>query len=305
MSLNYKHLYYFYMVAREGNLARASVKMNLTPQTISGQIKVFEQSIGEKLFRKSGRKQVVTATGNTILQYAENIFSVGRQLEDALQRGDLDRPSEFRVGVADVVPKSIAFKFLLPALETGMTSKLVCHEFDLVKLLAELAIHELDMVIADNRMPDNVDIRGYSHELGSSDIQFFAAPTLLSKLKGTFPQSLNGQPMLLPGRAAAIRQLVMDFLKVRNIYPVIVGEFDDTALLKAFGSEAIGVFFAPSIIANEIQKQFNVKSIGILSEVKQTFYAISVERKISHPAVKAITDNARNMFIRNNNLRSG
>ncbi|NNE37476.1 MAG: transcriptional activator NhaR [Gammaproteobacteria bacterium] len=295
--MNYKHLYYFYVVAREGSLLRASDRLNLTPQTVSGQLKVFEETIGNKLFRKSGRKLVLTDQGNKVLDYAEDIFSIGQQLENALHTGVTDKPSEFRVGVADVIPKSIAFKFLLPTLSSGESTKLVCHEFDLVKLMAELAVHELDMVIADCPMPANIDVRAYNHVLGSSDIEFFAAPGLIAKLKGEFPRCMDRHPLLLPGPSAAIRQPVLGWLEYNSIFPVIIGEFDDTALLKAFGSEGIGIFFAPSVIGNEICRQFNVQSIGITSEVKQDFYAISVERKISHSSVKIVTESARDILL--------
>ncbi len=297
MRLNYKHLYYFYLVAREGSLLRASDRLNLTPQTVSGQLKVFEDSIGEQLLRKSGRKLALTDQGRKVLGYAEEIFSIGEQLENALHTGVTNKPSEFRVGVADVIPKSIAFKFLLPSIHANEPIKLICHEFDLVKLMTELAVHELDMVIADSPMPTNIDVRAYNHLLGASDIEFFAAPKLISNLKGNFPDCIDTQPMLIPGPAAAIRQPVLDWLETRNIYPIIIGEFDDTALLKAFGSEGTGVFFAPSVIGDEICRQFKVQSIGITSEVKQSFYAISVERKISHTSVKTVTDSARDILL--------
>ena len=299
MRINYKHLYYFLVVAREGGVIRASEKLNVTPQTISGQLKMLEESIGEALFQKSGRNLMLTEAGRVTHEYAEDIFALGKELQDVLQQGVATRPREFRVGIADVVPKSIAYKFLKPALGIPEALRIVCREQDLTELIAELAVHQLDLVIADSPMPSSLNVRGYNHPLGSSSIEFFAEPKLAKKLKGKIPECLHGTPMLLPSDAAAIRQPVLDWLEQQDIHPIIAGEFDDTSLLKAFGAGGVGVFFVASIIGAEIRSQYNVVSVGKVNTIQQDFYAISVERRITHPAVKAITDNARNLLAQN------
>lgn len=296
MRLNYKHLYYFWVVAREGGVIRASDKLHLTPQTISGQLKMLEESIGESLLEKSGRRLELTEAGRMTLEYAEDIFALGKELEDVLQQGMASRPKAFRVGIADVVPKSIAYKFLFPALNIPHSFRIVCREQDLTELMAELAIHQLDMVIADSPMPASVNVSGYNHKLGSSSIEFFAEPSLAKGLKGKLPGSLQGVPMLLPSPAAAVRQPVLDWLDKNDIRPVIAGEFDDTALLKAFGAGGTGVFFVASVISAEVRRQYHVVSLGKVDAVQQEFYAISVERRITHPAVKVITDTARDLL---------
>lgn len=296
MALNYKHLHYFLIVAREGGIIRASEKLNITPQTISGQLKMLEDSVGEQLFQKSGRNLVLTEAGRMTLEYAEDIFALGKELEDVLHQGIGNRPKEFRVGIADVVPKSIAYKFLAPSLNGPQSLRIICREQDLTELMVELAVHQLDMVIADSPIPSSVNVQGYNHMLGSSSIEFFAEPKLEKKLKGQLPHCLDGMPLLLPSYAAAIRQPVLDWLEENDVSPVIAGEFDDTALLKAFGAGGTGVFFVPSIIATEIRRQYNVLSIGKVAAIKQDFYAISVERRITHPAVKLIRDTARDLL---------
>lgn len=291
--INYKHLHYFWVVAKQGSIARASERLHLTPQTISGQITLLEESLGEALFKKAGRNLVLTDTGRLALSYADEIFSLGSEMEEMLRSLPDERPMVFKVGVVDVVPKSIAYRLLSPALDLQDMVHMVCKENSLEELLAELALHRIDLVIADGPIPAGLNVRGYNHSLGESGISFMAVPGMAKTLKKNFPQSLNATRLLLPSESNSVRSRLMDWLEAMHVYPQIAGEFDDSALMKAFGQAGTGVFIVPTAIAGEVAKQYGVQVIGETEEVREQFYAISVERRISHPAVAAITETAR------------
>jgi len=291
--INYKHLHYFWEVARHGSIARASEYLHLTPQTISGQISVLEERLGEALFQKAGRNLELTDTGRLVLSYADEIFSLGSELEESLRNLPSERPMEFKVGVVDVVPKTIAYRLLAPALELPNAVRIVCRENSLEELLAELALHRIDMVIADGPIPSGLNVRGYNHQLGECGISFLAVPELAKKLKKNFPNSLNAAPLLMPSENNSVQGRLLQWMNGLHIYPRIVGEFDDSALMKVFGQAGTGVFMAPSAIADEVARHYGVQIIGATEDVREQFYAISVERKISHPAVAAITEIAR------------
>ena len=291
--INFKHLHYFWVVAKQGGIARASEILHLTPQTISGQISLLEDSLGEALFSKVGRNLELTDAGRLVLSYAEEIFSLGGELEDTVRNLPSGRPMVFRVGVADVVPKTIAYRLLAPAMRLPGAMRIVCKENSLDSLLAELALHRIDMVLADSPIPSGLDIRGYSHSLGECGISFLATPELASDLRGEFPQSLNGAPLLMPSDVNQVQRRLLYWLDSQHIHPRIVGEFDDSALMKAFGQAGAGIFVTPTAIAMENMKQYEVEVIGSTESVHEHFYAISVERKISHPAVAEITQTAR------------
>jgi LysR family transcriptional regulator, transcriptional activator of nhaA len=291
--INYKHLHYFWVVAKQGGITRASERLHLTPQTISGQISLLEDSLGEALFRKVGRNLELTETGRLVLSYADEIFSLGGELEEMVRNLPADRPYIFKVGVVDVVPKSIAYRLLGPALELPDPVRIVCKESSLDNLLAELALHRIDMVIADGPIPAGLGVRGFNHSLGECGVSFLAIDKLAKSLSGNFPQSLNAAPLLLPSEINLVRPRLMEWLDGLHIHPRIVGEFDDSALMKAFGQAGAGVFVAPSAIAEEAAKQYGVQIVGNTEEVREQFYAISIERRISHPAVSAITETAR------------
>jgi len=293
MMINYKHLHYFWMVAKEGGIARASERLHLTPQTISGQLTLLEENLGEALLTKVGRNLELTETGRLVLSYADEIFSLGGELEEMMHNLPGGRPMVFKVGVAEVVPKSIAYRLLAPALQLPEPVRIVCREGSIGSLLAELAIHRVDLVIADEPIPPSVNVRGFNHMLGDCGISFLATLQLSQTLGNNFPYSLNGAPMLLPGEMTVVRSRLMRWLDGLHIYPRIVGEFDDSALMKAFGQTGAGVFIAPTPIAAEVEKQYGVVTVGQTDEVRDHFYAISVERKISHPAVAAISETAR------------
>lgn len=294
---NYKQLHYFWAVAKTGSIVRACEQLNLTPQTISGQIGLLEKSLGVKLFRRAGRRLELTETGRLTLSYAEDIFQAGGELEEALRSHPEDRHILFRVGIADVVPKSIAYHLLAPAMALPAPVRIICKEDKLERLLAELAIQRLDLVIADSPMPAEIDVKGYSHKLGECGISFFATAKLAAVYGHDFPRGLHGAPMLIPGESSMVRGRLMRWFGEQQLQPRIVGEFDDSALMKAFGQSGIGVFIAPSVIADEVQHQYGVEVIGQTDEVNELFYAISVERRLNHPAVVAVTSAAREAFF--------
>jgi LysR family transcriptional activator of nhaA len=296
--MNFKHLYYFWVTAKAGGIMRAGEQLHTTPQTLSGQIKVLEDWLGRKLFRKAGRQLELTEHGRLALGYADQIFSLGQDLETALRQVRGVQPRlDFRVGVADSVSKSVAYRLLEPAFLIDQPIKLLASEGKFEDLLAQLALHRLDLVIADEPMPKRVSVKAFNHALGSSALSCFAAPGLKSRIKGPFPACLDGMPMLVPGATASVRRQLEGWFAKHQIAPVVVGEFDDAALMKAFGREGQGVFLAPSVLEEETCTQFGVSSIGRTSELVEEFYAVSVERRITHPCVLAITDAARGQLF--------
>jgi LysR family transcriptional activator of nhaA len=291
--MNYKHLYYFWTVAKAGSIARASEQLHLTPQTISGQLSLFENVLGETLFDRSRRRFALTDAGRTVFGYAEEIFSLGKEMEEVLHHRPGGRPLQFRVGVSDAVPKALAYKLIEPALRATEHSRIVCREGKVAGLMAELAIHQLDIVIADSPMPPRIDVKAFNHHLGECGLTFFATPALAEQYAGAFPQRLDGAPLLLPGDDVAVRPKLIRWFDQNRIRPRITGEFDDSALMAAFGQAGAGIFSAPNAIAEQIQEQYGVVKIGATDEITEGFYAISVERRLSHPAVIAISEAAR------------
>jgi LysR family transcriptional activator of nhaA len=291
-TLNYKHLHYFRTVAKAGGVARAAERLHLTPQSISEQLKLLEQSLGRELFRRTGRRLELTDAGRVALAYADEIFPRGEELQDVLRQG-VEMPEVLHVGVADVVPKSIAFRLLEPVLRLPEPMRIVCREWRLKDLLAELAVHRLDVVIADSPMPATLDVRAFGHYLGTCAVAFFAAPALARKCTGRFPRSLDGAPLLLPGQDAVVRPKLAQWLAERGLRPRVVGEFDDRALMHDFGGAGSGIFPAPAPLRDEIVERYGVERLGETDEVVETFYAISVERRLAAPAVLAIRNAAR------------
>ena len=296
--MNFKHLYYFWVTAKAGGIMRAGEQLHTTPQTLSGQIKLLEDRLGRKLFRKSGRQLELTEHGRLALGYADQIFSLGQDMETALRqvRG-VQRRLDFRVGVADSVSKSVAYRLLEPAFTMVQPIKLLASEGKFDDLLAQLALHRLDLVITDEPMPKRVSVKAFSHPLGRSAMSFFAAPALMPRIKGSFPRCLDDVPMLVPGATASVRRQLEGWFAQHQIAPVVVGEFDDAALMKAFGREGQGVFMAPSVLEAETCRQFGVAVVGQTAELVEEFYAVSIERRISHPCVLAITDAARGQLF--------
>ena len=297
--LNYGHLLYFWTVAREGSITRASEILHLTPQTISGQIRTLEESIGDPLFRRSGRRLVLTEMGSFVFDYAEDIFSVGAELTQALKSQTRRGPVVFTVGITDVMPKLIAARVLEPALELDDPVKVVCLEGKLEALLADLAVHRLDMVLSDRPAPEGLNIRVYSHRLGECGISFFADATTAKRLRRRFPQSLSNASVLLPTANTALRRSLDAWMDDQGLTPTIVGEFEDSALLKAVGQTGRRVFPGPSAIEKEIKAQYRVSVIGRTDDVREAFYAISPERRLKHPAASAISLAARTRLFLN------
>jgi LysR family transcriptional activator of nhaA len=291
--LNYKHLYYFREVATTGSISRASDSLHLTPQTISGQLGLLEEALGVELLQKSGRNLELTEAGRVALGYADEIFQIGARLEEAMRHYPKGGVQTFRVGVSDVVPKSIAYRLLAPAMQLPQAAiRIVCTEGKLTDLLAELAVHRMELVIADSPMPNNMNVRCFNHELGSSSISFFAMPVMQAKLKGEFPQCLNDAELLIPCDGTAVRSKLRQWFQKNDLHPRIVGEFDDSALMKAFGQAGTGIFVAPTALeANMRSEGFGL--LGRADDINEQFFAISVERRITHPAVKAITESAQ------------
>ncbi len=296
--INYKHLRYFWVVAKSGSIASASESLHLTPQTISGQISMLENSLGEMLFNRVGRGLELTETGRLVLSYADEIFSLGGELEQKIRDLPQGRTLVFKVGITDVVPKSIAYRLLTPAMQLDMPVRIVCREGDITSLLADLAIHRVDLVIADETIPAAVNVLGFNHPLGECGISFLAAPKIVDQLSGEFPENIKGADFLLPGESTLVRNRLLQWLDKQHIHPRIVGEFDDSALMKAFGQAGSGIFISPTPIAEEVASQYGVVIIGKTEQVREEFYAISVERKISHPAVTAITEMAREWLFK-------
>jgi LysR family transcriptional activator of nhaA len=297
--MNFKHLYYFWKVAKAGGVVRASEQLHLTPQTVSGQIALLEEALGAPLFSRNGRALELTAVGRLALGYADDIFALGAEMEEALRnRPSSGRPVEFRVGVADAVSKAIAYRLIAPATRMPTPTRIVCRESRLDGLLAELAAHRLDLVIAGAPIPPTVSVRAYNHRLGRSGVSFFAEARLAKRLKGKFPACLDGAPMLVPGSDAAIRARLDRWHESLRLRPNIVGEFDDTALMKAFGQQGAGVFIGPSVIEAEIETQYKVKTLGRTDELTEEFFAITIERRVTHPCIIAISEAARDeLFI--------
>lgn len=286
--VNYKQLHYFWAVAKAGSIVRASRQLHITPQTLSGQIGILEESLGVSLFRRVGRGIELTETGQLALTYADDIFQTGNALEETLRTGAKQSHRLFRVGISDSVPKSIAYRLLAPAMLLTESIKIVCREGKLEPLLGELAIHKLDLVLADRPMPSEIDIKGSSTLLSECGISFFGSADLAEKYGSLFPKNINNAPMLVPGEDSTIRKRLMQWLSAQRIHPQIIGEFDDSALMRAFGQAGIGIFTAPSIIEAEVVQQHNVIKLGQTDGVIERFYAISVEKRASHPAVVAI-----------------
>ena len=296
--MNFKHLHYFWVTAKAGGVMRAGAQLHTTPQTLSGQIRLLEEDLGRKLFQKSGRSMELTEAGRLALGYADQIFTLGGELETAVRQAHGGQPVlEFRVGVADAVNKSVAYRLLEPALGLEVPVRMVASEGKFSELLSQLALNRLDLVIADEPMSRRINVRAFNHPLGRSSMAFFATPGLAAQLQGPFPACLHGEPMLIPGAQASVRQQLEAWLTRHSIAPRIVGEFDDGALMTAFGRQGRGVFMVPGVMEAETLAQYGVQCVGRSDELVEEFFAVSVERRITHPCVVAITDAARGQLF--------
>lgn len=290
--MNFKHLHYFWKVAKHGGVIRASEAIHISPQTLSGQIKLLEEQMGTALFKRSGRSLELTDAGRLALEYAEEMFALGAELDQVIRHYEKGRPSEFRVGVADVLPKSLAYRLLRPAVSLAEPVRIVCREWRLDRLLAELALHRLDLVIADSAIPPNIDVRAYSHKLGESGVSFLAHPELVRQVTEPFPLCLNQIPLLMPGDDSALRRKLTEWLDKKRIRVSIAGEFDDAALMAAFGRERIGAFPVPSVLVDEYLASGDLQLLGHADQLHIEYFALSAQRRLTHPCVLAITSKA-------------
>jgi LysR family transcriptional activator of nhaA len=293
--LNHHHLFHFWTVVREGGVTRASEKLHVSQPTVSGQLRELQEALGEKLLARSGRSVVLTDVGRTVYRYADEIFALGRELQQAV-KGRVTHPARLAVGVALVVPKLVAYQMLEPALHLPEPVQLDCVHERPERLVAELALYTLDLVLADSPAPPNVKIRAYSHLLGECGVSVFGTEAVAARYRRRFPASLDGAPFLLPSSDSGLRLSLEEWFRKSGIRPRVVGTFEDNALIDAFGQAGAGLFAMPSAIDAEVRRQYRVRLLGHLGAVRQRFYAITVERKLRNPAVIAISERARALF---------
>lgn len=296
--LNYHHLLYFWTVAREGTIARAGEKLHLGQPAISTQLRRLEQSLGQKLFQKSGRKLELTEQGRMVYRYADEIFTLGRELLDTAKGRPVGGPLKLVVGIVDNLPKLIAKRLLEPALRLPENVRLICREDSLDQLLSQLALNSVDIILSDAPVTSTMKVRAFNHLLGESSVSILGTKELAKKYRRGFPGSLNGAPILLPTRLSSLRRELDRWLDASDLHPIIRAEFDDSALLKVFGQAGEGLFPAPTVIEAEVRQQYQVEVVGRIDSIREQFYAISGERKLKHPAVVAITEAARQEIFR-------
>lgn len=291
--LNYHHLLYFWTVARTGSVTKACQELNLTQPAVSAQIRMLERAFGEKLFMKRGRNLALTDVGRLVYRYADEIFLLGREMQETLAGRPSGRPQRLVVGVCDQVPKLIAFRLLEPVLQRGEPVHLVIRDDKPERLFADLAIHSLDLVISDAPVGASAKVRAFNHLLGETDVTIYGAPALAAQYRKRFPESLSGAPFLLPTEGTTMHRSLAAWFDSVGVRPNVVAEIDDSAVLKVFGQGGIGLFASPTAIEADVMLQYGVKPVGRIETLKERFYAISIERKITHPVVKEITSEAR------------
>ena len=299
MRLNYHHLYYFWTTVREGGVSKASAALHVTQPTISKQLRLLEEQLGEALFDRRSARMTLTESGQLAFDYAEEIFSLGNEFVESLQGFSGSRDRRLRVGISDVLPKLACHRILAPVLDPTGRTRLVCEEDMTDRLLAELSLQRLDLVLTDAPIAGAAKVKAFNHFLGDCGVTFFASESTRQRLSGPFPDCLHQAPFLAPTENTQIRRSLERWLSARELRPIIVAEFHDSALMKVFGREGAGVFIGPSVIADEICREFNAVAIGQTDTVRESFYAITVERKVKHPAMIRIAENARqNLFGR-------
>ncbi len=291
--LNYHHLLYFWVVACHGSVTRAAAELRLAQPTVSTQLRTLEEVLGEKLFARTGRRLVLTDVGRLVFRYADEIFGLGRELLETVKGRPTGQPMRLTVGIADAVPKLIAYRLLRPALTGAEPVRIICREDKPDRLLAQLAVHGLDLVLSDAPIGQTTKVRAFNHLLGECGVTFFGTPALARTCRRGFPRSLGGAPMRLPTDNTALRRSLDDWFESEDIRPRVVSEFEDSALLMAFGQAGMGLFPAPSAIERQVRSQYGVVVVGRLDTVCERFYAISGERRLKHPAVVAISEAAR------------
>lgn len=286
--INFRHLYYFWVAAKEGGVTRASERLGVAVQTVSTQIAQLEKTIGKSLLAPQGRRLVLTEAGEIALGYADQIFLLSEQMQETLDESDVGNSMRLNVGISDSLPKLTAYHLLEAALHLPKQVRLSCHEGKFESLLADLALHKFDVVLTDRPVSSAASLRVFSHSLGEDQVMLYGRPSLAEKYQDNFPQSLHSAPILLPTRNNALRGRLDQWFEIQNVRPHVVGEFEDTALLKTFGRAGMGLFPAPAALAKGIEAQFDSVIVGEITQVREQFFAISTELKIQHPAVEAI-----------------
>jgi LysR family transcriptional regulator, transcriptional activator of nhaA len=295
--INYQHLFYFWHVVTEGSITAACEKLHLAQPTISGQLTVFEQAVGEKLFYKQGRKLQLTDTGRIVFHYAEEIFALGRELGNTLKGLPTGRALRLTIGIADALPKLVIYRLMQPVFRLPEAVQIFCYEDKVERLLNDIALQSIDLVLSDTPLTSSSNANIFNHLLGDSAVTVFATAELAAIYRPNFPRSLGGAPFLLPTNNTALRRSLDQWFDNENIRPKIQAEIEDSALIKTFGKGGMGLFVAPTIVEAEIKRQYMVETVGRIETVKERFYAITVRRQLKHPAVTAILDNARdNLF---------
>jgi LysR family transcriptional activator of nhaA len=295
--LNYHHLLYFWTVAREKTIARAGAQLHLTQPTISGQLRVLEKAVGTKLFNRVGRNLILSDAGRIVYRYADEIFSLGRELQDTLQGRPPGRPLRLAVGVADTLPKVMVYQLLQPALHLADPVQLVCEQGKSEYLHTQLALNALDVVLTDAPLSPTTKIRAFNHLLGECGVSIMGAPKLAATYRRGFPKSLDRAPFLLPGENTALRRSLEQWFDSLQIKPEVRGEFDDTALLKIFGQYEAGLFAVRSVLERDTRRLYQARLVGRVESIRERCYAISAEKKLKHPAVVAITEGARSTMF--------
>jgi LysR family transcriptional activator of nhaA len=296
--LNYHHLLYFWTVVSEGRVSKAAKKLRLSQPTVSAQVRMLETALGQKLFAKKGRTQLLTDVGRTVYRYADEIFGIGRELLETIEGGAPGRAIQLTVGVANAVPKLVVYRLLKPAISLPESVRLVCREDDIEQLITQLGTYLLDVVIANAPAPTYLPIKVFSHLLGESDVALFAPAPLATRLRRRFPKSLQDAPMLLPTTNSPLRRGLEEWFDAQGVRPRIVGEFEDSALMKVFGHAAVCAFPAPSAIAADVSKFYGVRMVGRVEAVRERYYVISAERRLKHPGILAMTSAARDEIFK-------
>ena len=298
--LNYHHLRYFWTVAKEGGLTKAAAKLHVSQPTISAQIHELESVLGEKLFRRAGRNLALTDTGQQVLSYAEEIFSLGQDLVNAVKQRPTTRPLRLNLGVADALPKLVSYRIIEPIFRLPQPVQVCCSETNVSDMLLELAAYRLDIVLADEPASSGVTSRVFNHFLGESGVTLCAMPVLATRLRRGFPKSLNGAPALLPMQNSGLRRSLEKWFHAVGVRPRLVGEFYDPAFVNALAIHGLGFMTVPTVVVKEVVHRFGFRVIGQTDECQQQFYAITPERKLTHPAVAAITSGARDRLFQRN-----
>jgi LysR family transcriptional regulator, transcriptional activator of nhaA len=296
--LNYHHLLYFWTVAREGTVARACARLHLAQPTISGQLRQLERDLGVKLFERAGRHLVLTPTGQEVYRRADEIFGLGRDLLDVLRGRLAGRPTRLLVGVAEDVPELIAYRVVEPALRLAEPVQVICHREPAGALLAELALHRLDVVLANTPVGPADRVRAFSHPLGESGVSLCGTAGLVGRHRRDFPHSLDGAPFLLPLGDTSLRRALDEWFEAAGLRPLVVGEFADRALLRTFAQAGAGFCAVPTAVEAEVRRQYRLRVLGRLADIKERFFLISTEKKLRHPAVAAMAELARETVFR-------